>query len=285
MQTSYSPASRRLPLPCWSNDETVSLIDAYRDKWYSLRRGNLRAPHWQEVADGVAVRCPSGNPPKTSIQCRHKMEKIRKRYRAEIQRIGNNRCPSSWVFFKLMDSMELGLGFSSPDPFGGKEDDEIEDDLMLHPKRIKQAIALPLNQGYQGSIANGVRIKIPYSAKYQNNRSFDDLPPDMNPQYGLDKGFRNGYSKEASVGEIEGIHGGGNVMNEMVAAIEKLGHGFVKMKRMKMDVARELESMRMKMEMKRTEMILEMQQKLWDSFSDTVMEKKNKRKRTPTPES
>ncbi|PWA56011.1 trihelix protein [Artemisia annua] len=79
---SLSQPTRRIPPPCWTNDQTVALIEAYRDKWYSLRRGNLRAPHWQEVADCVSVKCGS-DLPKTSIQCRHKMEKLRKRYRNE----------------------------------------------------------------------------------------------------------------------------------------------------------------------------------------------------------
>ncbi|KAI4356599.1 hypothetical protein L6164_000610 [Bauhinia variegata] len=70
------PSSRRLPPPCWSNDETVALIDAYRDKWYSLGRGNLKATHWQEVADAITHRCPNASPVKTAVQCRHKMEKL-----------------------------------------------------------------------------------------------------------------------------------------------------------------------------------------------------------------
>ncbi|XP_076886682.1 trihelix transcription factor ENAP1-like [Bidens hawaiensis] len=285
------PSSRRLPPPCWSHDETVALIDAYREKWYSLRRGNLRATHWQEVADGVAARCPMGNPPKTSIQCRHKMEKLRKRYRAEIQRIGNtpngHRYPSAWVHFKIMDSMELGVSASDTNNNQEEDDgDEIEDELMLYPKGIKQAIALPLDRRFSGD-GNGVRIKIPNSGA-PNNRSFDDFPPPVNPNYGLRNGYINeGENKRSNNKrkEEEVEKGDGNVMDAMVAAILKLGDGFVKMERMKMDMARELESMRMKMEMKRTEMILESQQKLVDSFSKTVMEKNKKVKRMPTPES
>ncbi|CAH1441070.1 unnamed protein product [Lactuca virosa] len=323
-QSKSTAASRRIPPPCWSHDETVALIDAYRDKWYSLRRGNLRASHWQEVADGVTARCPLGNPPKTSVQCRHKMEKLRKRYRAEIQRIGNNpgghRYPSSWVHFKRMDSMELGSSPSDPSLQDEEEEDgvgdENEDDLLLYPRGIKQAIALPLNRRYQSSIGNGVagngvRIKIPNLAGvpppqplnvYNSNISMDDYPPPMNPHYGSGKGSRDGYMKEAFGSEMNRKHGGGggggmkrrkdmensesHLMDEMVAAIQKLGDGFAKVERMKMDMARELESMRMKMEMKRTEMILESQQKLVDSFAKTVMEKKNKKiKRMPTPES
>ncbi|KAI3511302.1 hypothetical protein L1887_18451 [Cichorium endivia] len=324
-------SSRRLPPPCWSHDETVALIDSYRGKWYSLQRGNLRAPHWQEVADGVAARCPLSDPPKTSIQCRHKMEKLRKRYRAEIQRIGNtprgHRYPSSWVHFKQMDDMELGNSPSDPsvdpanqddDEVDGRGDDDEDDELLLYPKGIKKAIALPLNRRYQGGVAtgnrngNGVRIKIPKIASgpppqpsalniYNTNRSFDDYPPPMNPHYRPGKRSRDAYMTEAFGSDKDRNHGGGgemkmkvdmedngsNLINGMVAALQKLGDGFLKIERMKMDMARELESMRMKMEMKRTEMILESHQKLVDSFAETVMEKKKNKKikRTPTPES
>ncbi|KAG2394791.1 uncharacterized protein HKW66_Vig0078340 [Vigna angularis] len=48
---------------------------------------------------------------------------------------------------------------------------------------------------------------------------------------------------------------------EMVAAIKVLGDGFVRMEHMKMEMAREMETMRMEMEMKRTEMILEKKKK------------------------
>ncbi|KAE8038547.1 hypothetical protein FH972_011046 [Carpinus fangiana] len=109
--TATGTVSRRLPPPCWSHDETVALIDSYREKWYSLRRGNLKATHWQEVADSVARRCSASAPAKTAVQCRHKMEKLRKRYRTELQRARSmpvSRFASSWVHFKRMDAMEKG---------------------------------------------------------------------------------------------------------------------------------------------------------------------------------
>ncbi|KAK1413431.1 hypothetical protein QVD17_35204 [Tagetes erecta] len=284
--------SRRLPAPCWSDEETVALIQVYRDKWYSLRRGNLRAPDWQDVADGVAARC-NGGAAKTSIQCRHKMEKLRKRYRSEIQRIGNvtKGYASSWVHFRLMDSMELGVNVNDRsvvdlnDADADVDDDdvngdEIEEDLMLCGKRGKQSIApIPVNRRYPGSgsigtgasgvTGNGVRIKIPNFGS--GSLIGDDLPPVMNPRYGS----RNGYRKE--------VIGGENVKNDIVGAIEKLGDRFVKMEKMKMDMARELETMRMNAEMKQTEMILETHRKIWDMF---VVEKESKKKmkRMSTPE-
>ncbi|PRQ57162.1 putative transcription factor Trihelix family [Rosa chinensis] len=131
------PSSRRLPPPCWSHDETVALIDSYRDKWYSLRRGNLKATHWQDVADAVSRRCPAASPAKTAVQCRHKMEKLRKRYRTEIQRAKSmplSRFTSSWVHFKRMDAMEKGPAAlknensDSPGEDGEDEENDEEDD-------------------------------------------------------------------------------------------------------------------------------------------------------------
>ncbi|XP_074317623.1 uncharacterized protein LOC141653684 [Silene latifolia] len=121
IDSSAPPPPRKFPAPCWTHDETLALIGSYQDKWYSLRRRNLRTADWDAVAEEVARRCPTAAPPaKTSAQCRHKMEKLRKRYRTEKQRInslpvnhGNSRFfGSSWVFFDLMDHMELGSGGS-----------------------------------------------------------------------------------------------------------------------------------------------------------------------------
>ncbi|GMH22623.1 hypothetical protein Nepgr_024466 [Nepenthes gracilis] len=130
---------RKFPAPCWTQEETLALINAYRDKWYSLHRRNLRSVDWDAVATAVAAKCPGQTPPKTSAQSRHKMEKLRKRYRTEKQRafsFPNRFFSSSWYFFGLMDSMESGSslgdgseqdpaahrGFSSK--FGGLEETE-----------------------------------------------------------------------------------------------------------------------------------------------------------------
>ncbi|KAK6126140.1 hypothetical protein DH2020_040118 [Rehmannia glutinosa] len=104
---------RRFPPPCWTQEETLVLIDAYRERWYALRRGYLRTADWDAVAEAVASRCPGASPAKTSAQCRHKMEKLRQRYRAEKQRALSFPHPagryfSSWFFFENMEAMENG---------------------------------------------------------------------------------------------------------------------------------------------------------------------------------
>ncbi|KAB1199478.1 hypothetical protein CJ030_MR0G022771 [Morella rubra] len=96
------------PLP-WTHEETVHLIQAYQEKWYALKRGQLKSSQWEEVAVTVAARCgydhtePSS---KSALQCRHKMEKLRQRYRSEKQR--GSPPSSSWPYFHLMDSLDRG---------------------------------------------------------------------------------------------------------------------------------------------------------------------------------
>ncbi|XAR54210.1 hypothetical protein NMG60_11029241 [Bertholletia excelsa] len=304
------PSSRRLPPPCWSHDETVALIDAYREKWYSLRRGNLRAPHWQEVADAVAERCPvaAGNPAKTSVQCRHKMEKLRKRYRTEIQRSASvpngHRFASSWVHFKRMDSMEKGPSAnavtvyttpvaaatsSSSDEGEDNGNDEEDEDEELY-QSVKNGFVSLKRKPY-GSVSNGFRIKIPgrsgqvpaQSAKIYG-KSYQSV--DGEPNFGVTKVVRDGYSERLakSAGNGDGV-GKKRPVEEMVAAIKALGDGFVRMERMKMEMAKEVEAMRMEMEMKRTEMILESQQRIVEAFAKAFSEKRSKKSRMPTPES
>lgn len=335
---------RRLPPPCWSHDETVALIDAYRDKWYSLRRGNLKANHWQEVADAVASSCPSASPAKTAVQCRHKMEKLRKRYRTELQRarsIPVSRFISSWVHFKRMDSMEKGLSSSNPasatlakaekpdsddDNFDDDnfDDDEDDDSEFLgsgqFDHKFKNNGSSVNSRNIHGLYHNGIgtepasgskssggfRIKIPTGVSIAqpgvNYRKFDKkfnmgaAASDANPNFGTNFGSNFGGSSGGSGGggygaratrEMSGMGKRGrekDPLEEMVGAIKVLGDGFVRMEQMKMEMAREIESMRMEMEMKRTEMILESQQRIVEAFAKAVAERKKKVKRMPTPE-
>ncbi|KAG4999333.1 Protein FIP2 [Glycine soja] len=288
-------STRRLPPPCWSPDETLALIDAYRDKWYSLGRGNLKATHWQEVADAVSSRCPNASPPKTPVQCRHKMEKLRKRYRTEIQRARSlpvSRFNSSWAHFKLMDSMEKGPSPVKPDindsDHNNTDNDDDDDDAgqdLYHHQINHNGHTRSLNKLYRngfpgsGGGAGGFRIRIPtgLSAPQQqhsgsaskvfgkagNQRFSPNLNQNPNPNLGKKR-------ERDPVGEV-------------VAAIKVLGDGFVRMEQMKMEMAREIETMRMEMEMKRTEMILESQQRIVEAFAKAVSEKNRKKKPKTVP--
>ncbi|KAJ4728478.1 Trihelix transcription factor [Melia azedarach] len=96
----------------WTHEETVNLIQAYQDRWYSLKRGNLKASQWEEVAVIVALRCSyddHSNPSaKSGSQCRHKIKKLRKRYRSEKERGATSVSAAAWPYFDLMDCLERG---------------------------------------------------------------------------------------------------------------------------------------------------------------------------------
>ncbi|KAL2927537.1 Trihelix transcription factor ASIL2 [Bienertia sinuspersici] len=219
------PSSRRLPPPCWTPDETSALIDAYRDKWYSLRRGNLRAAHWQDVADHVHRECPLVSPPKTAVQCRHKMEKLRKRYRAELQRaksIPHHRFSSSWVYFSKMDSMEKGQGNSNNsaptmtnnnynyhNPLSVADDFvndalDLDDDDDNNPNLNSNDAedyhtASPFPKDFH---RNGLRIRIAANSR-KNFGGFQQTPnpnPNPNPNSNPNFGFKSSMSRCSEYG-------------------------------------------------------------------------------------
>ncbi|KAL5560525.1 hypothetical protein UlMin_036736 [Ulmus minor] len=303
-----STSSRRLPPPCWSHDETVALIDSYRDKWYSLRRGNLKATHWQEVADAVARRCPTTTPPKTAVQCRHKMEKLRKRYRTELQRARSmpvSRFTSSWVHFKRMDSMEKGPSAKpensdSPVEEDDRDIDEEEDDpdqeLYEELRRGSNSNAKNINKIYRngsgGSSSGGFRIRIPTGVSIAQPGT--KIYAKIDPKYGINPNSNSNSGLNFGTKVVRECSSGRGGMGkrererdpvvEMVSAIKTLGEGFVRMEEMKMQMAREIETMRMEMEMKRTGMILDSQQRIVEAFAKAVSDKKKKTKRMPSPE-
>ncbi|XP_058224571.1 trihelix transcription factor ASIL2-like [Rhododendron vialii] len=362
---------RKFPAPCWTQSETLALIDAYRDRWYALRRGYLRTADWDAVAAAVTGRCPDASPAKTSAQCRHKMEKLRQRYRTEKQRSLSfpGHFFSSWFFFENMDSMagdgsnpnpnpnlankKIGTAKSNPnnqeglrgknsspnygsrvlnngyEPYleDGSDDDVGDDadlgegygvrtpiDVKLAPpvfraKKVDQmhrnfGPSYNSNHGGGGYVNDGgFRIKPP---RFDNSdgglyvkisgerfpvakgfRTKGSGKNDGNPCANSDPRFANGYSSSMGlgVGDKSGGRGGKRERDpiaDVVSSIKLLGEGFVKVEKMKMEMAREIEKMRIEMDMKRNELILESQRQIVDAFVAVLMEKK-KKKRESTP--
>lgn len=84
------------------------LIEAYKEKWFVLRCQNLKASDWGAVSSAVSF-ASGPETMKSSVQCRHKIEQLRQRFRAEKQRSLKNRgkFSSSWDLFPLLDSMNF----------------------------------------------------------------------------------------------------------------------------------------------------------------------------------
>ncbi|KAH7849550.1 hypothetical protein Vadar_019507 [Vaccinium darrowii] len=75
-----SPPSKKpwskFPAPCWTQVETVVLIEAYRDRCYAFHCGYLRTADYDAMAPTVTSCWPYASPEKTSAKCHHKMEKL-----------------------------------------------------------------------------------------------------------------------------------------------------------------------------------------------------------------
>ena len=91
-----APASgRRVPPPCWTPEETLAVARAYTARRLAVGREHLTSADWAAVAAAA--------PSKTARQCRHKVEKLRRRLRSSRRR----PCP-------LLDAIDLLDGPSPP---------------------------------------------------------------------------------------------------------------------------------------------------------------------------
>ncbi|XP_068643717.1 trihelix transcription factor ENAP1-like [Aristolochia californica] len=242
-----APSTSSLPTS-WSHIETIHLIDAYRDKWYSLNRGQLRANQWEEVARSVAARCEFASPTKTATQCRHKIEKLRKRYRAEKQR---RPSAPAWPYFHRIDLMEKGprtARGSSSDDDGDDEDNEIN---TSNTRSINHILQRP-------PLIDNSFPRFSRNPRFRKRSFYDDREED-------DK-------------EVEEEDRRREPVSELAAVIRSFGEGFVRMEKMKMEMMRETERNRMEMERRRTEMILDSQMRMTEALKTAIYSVKKSRK-------
>ncbi|AQK88423.1 Trihelix transcription factor ASIL2 [Zea mays] len=100
------PPNPNLPYreDCWSDGETAALVSAWGSRYVELNRGNLRQKQWQEVADAVNSRRGASarrRPPRTDIQCKNRVDTLKKKYKAELAR----NAPSAWSYFPELDRL------------------------------------------------------------------------------------------------------------------------------------------------------------------------------------
>lgn len=99
---------------CWSEGATSTLIDAWGERFLEVNRGNLRRKHWQEVAVVVnSRRTDVPRPTRSDIQCKNRIDTIKKKYKMERTRImsGDGKAASLWPFYDRLDFL---IGASSP---------------------------------------------------------------------------------------------------------------------------------------------------------------------------
>ncbi|KAL6567106.1 hypothetical protein OROMI_015510 [Orobanche minor] len=289
------PPKKSQPFP-WTHQETLALISAYQEKWYSLKKGPLKAFQWEEVSVTVAARCGLDEPSKTSTQCRHKIEKLRQRYRSELQK----PYPiNSWQYFELMDQMERGP-------------------LPLNARPIAAVKSFPDNgnsntHGYGGLYSrSGACYYSNNDYSYGDGCDSDDSDEKLNTGHGseavtknlnkigitnseraaMERGFRssktrfvrvpknpiNGEQKQYDGDDSNDDGGDGNDRGEdendqecdggmeLASEVRIFAEKFIGMENKKMEMLRETQRYRMDMERKRMGMIFEARSKIMDTI-------------------
>ncbi|KAG5603237.1 hypothetical protein H5410_034607 [Solanum commersonii] len=285
-----SPQKKTQPIP-WTHQETFNLIQAYQEKWYSLKKGQLKASQWEEVAITVAARCGFDEPSKSATQCRHKIEKLRKRYRAERLK----PYPNSWQYFDLMDRMERGplpiaahpvamvkcqnSNSTSDQRYYDTDSDEVDVSFMDLRKNKCKSIN-HIVRGEMGMMGINVVADNRNVNRMVKDRNFDVMRGMRNSMNEKRKGYFENVginnddddNVEEEVDEEEDDEDGeGSVGgSELAAEIRGFAERFMRMESKKIEMMKETERFRMEMEKRRMEMILETQRNLIDTINSVV---------------
>ncbi|KAG7025410.1 Trihelix transcription factor ASIL2, partial [Cucurbita argyrosperma subsp. argyrosperma] len=235
------------PIP-WTHQETVNLIQAYQEKWYALERGQLKSSQWEEVAVTVAARCGYSHfdPSKTSVQCRHKMEKLRQRFRSEKHRLAiGTQSSSRWLYFELMNNLLRGPLPISARPMSSIPFDNDEDQTAEKSDNY--------NSDYEEEEKNRRETEI-LVKKTKDDEEEADIRVSRFPEEDL--------AGEAAVAEE-----GKEMCSKLAAEIRLFADRLVGMESLKMEMMKEAEMNRIAMENRRIEMILESEKKIVNSIA------------------
>lgn len=238
-------ASKPVQGSTWTDLETAHLIEAYEEKWNSSKRGPLKAQQWEDVAAEVAARCSLDRPSKSGTQCRHKIEKLRKRYRSERLR----PVRSLWPFFDRIDRMERGSGRPRPPPPASSSSSDFKPHLSS-------------KRGINGNLGEAI--------VWGSTRFVRPARPRRRSSHEVDQ-EENYEDKED--GAIEGGDGDGGGLTELATELRRFGEGYVRIERKRIEMKREMEREWMEMESRRLEMVMEAQRCLVETIAGAFWKK------------
>ncbi|KAJ0263779.1 Sequence-specific DNA binding transcription factor [Hirschfeldia incana] len=212
----------------WSEDATATLIEAWGDRYVHLSRGNLRQNDWKEVADAVNARHGGSGRPKTDVQCKNRIDTLKKKYKTEKAKPS----PSSWCFFERLD-------------------------FLIGPVAAKKST------GSAGVFRSPVTKPV---GSVSSGSSLDDDDDDDDDDVG-DWGFvARKHRRVEGVVDRSGGEGEGSSCRELARAILKLGEVYERIESAKQGMMIELEKQRMEaakeLELQRMNMLMDMQMEL-----------------------
>ncbi|KAJ3705832.1 hypothetical protein LUZ61_009537 [Rhynchospora tenuis] len=229
---------------CWSEGATSVLIDAWGERYLELSRGNLRQKHWQEVADAVTSREGYTKAPKSDVQCKNRIDTLKKKYKVEKSKVASN-----WPFFGRLDLLlgpthTANKAVSSGNPNSGAQ---VHSKLLGVPQ-------FPQRQrtGHPGAAK---RARSPPSVS-SNEESSDGFPPEP-PVVNGKKKKGNGGDEDRK--KIEG-------MRAVTHAIVKFGQVYERMETSRLQQEMEMEKHRIEfakeLELQRMQFFMKMQVEL-----------------------
>ncbi|XP_059641025.1 trihelix transcription factor ASIL2 isoform X2 [Cornus florida] len=265
---------------CWSEGATAVLIDAWGERYVQLRRGNLKQKHWKEVADIVSSREDYTKIPKTDIQCKNRIDTVKKKYKLERSKIGatggggGGGGQSKWPFFTTLDRL-IGPTAKIPTPGGAGTSSAT---LVPHPGGPKVPVGIPIQFQQQKQKQRPKqkqqlrRRAAPVDSESDpepSPESSDGFPPETyQPKRArVQREVNNLNSSSVPGGSNRRRDGGereknwGNSVRELSRAILKFGEAYentesskmqqmVEMEKQRLKFAKELELQRMQFYMK-----------------------------------
>ncbi|XP_062192183.1 uncharacterized protein LOC133895709 [Phragmites australis] len=271
------------PAQPWSYVETMHLIDAYEERWTALRRGQLKAHQWEEVAAEVAARCAApgaASQCKTGTQCRHKLEKLRKRYRTE----GTRPVTSLWPYFRRMERLERGpLPVSSAypptagSPLSSAASDEEEEDEAEHDEEEEEELSSRSNN--TRSISGILREFGSGFAPRHPQLQLQQPPPSVTPSTAPPRkrvAYEAFQAKAAAAAAADKVKeeeveiarrpsGGANA--QLSAVLKDFGKGFMRLDRRRREVQWEIEQGWKETEARHAKMLQDAQRQLRDTIA------------------
>ncbi|WOL19827.1 hypothetical protein Cni_G28629 [Canna indica] len=241
---------------CWSEGATSTLIDAWGERYLELSRGNLKQKHWQEVADAVTSRDAYTKAPKTDVQCKNRIDTLKKKYKAEKSKISNSgsASASAWPFFQRLDLL-LGPshnpGTAAPPP-GGK----IPSGIPIRPPSRRPQVVPQRHRSNHPPLKKAKSSPPSASSKSADSSadSSDGFPPPR---------AANGKRQPQGVEDEEGRT---VELQELTRAILRFAEVYERVESSKLRQAMEMEKQRMEftkeLELQRMEFLMKTQMEL-----------------------
>ncbi|KAI3472937.1 hypothetical protein Pfo_031009 [Paulownia fortunei] len=261
---------------CWSEGATAVLIDAWGERYLELSRGNLKQKHWKDVADIVSSREDYTKTHKTDIQCKNRIDTVKKKYKIEKAKIASGGGPSKWRFFDKLDEL-IGptAKLNSTPPPTTDANNMYQRVPMGIPVGVRSSSALQERfQPQQKPNRKRPPVDSDDESEPENSvDSSDGLPPEsykrpriqretqmVNSASAVGHGMMN-KKNDGGNGSANKESNWGNSMRELTRAILKFGEAYeqaetaklqqlVEMEKQRMKFAKELELQRMQYFMK-----------------------------------